>query len=67
MLLTERTIAGYDIPDDSSALAKFNAKQRKKYRLDALIEYRYQASMCMLQDMKKIRGNGCILAAHQFG
>jgi hypothetical protein len=54
MLLTERTIASYDIPDDSSALAKLNAKQRKKYRLDALIEYRYRASMYMLQATKKI-------------
>jgi hypothetical protein len=30
MLLTERNIAGYDIPDDSSALAKLNAKAKEE-------------------------------------
>ena len=66
-LINERTLTGYDIPDNSKNLVKYNEEQRKQYRLDKLIEYRYRASMYMLSVMKKITGNGCIMAAHQFG
>jgi hypothetical protein len=64
MFITERSIAGYDIPDHSDNLAKLNEEERKQYRIDAEIEYKYWASMYMLRAMKKIKGNGCIMAAH---
>ena len=67
ILLTERTIAGYDIPDTHEDLVNLNAKERVKYRKDLLIEYRYRAGMYIYEAMKKVRGDGCIMAAHQFG
>jgi hypothetical protein len=67
ILLTKRTIAGYDIPDTHEDLVNLNAKERVKYRKDLLIEYRYRAGMYIYEAMKKVRGDGCIMAAHQFG
>jgi len=67
ILFTERTIAGYDIPDTHEDLVNLNAKERVKYRKDLLIEYRYRARMYIYEAMKKVRGDGCIMAAHQFG
>jgi hypothetical protein len=58
---------GYDIPDNSEHLAKYNEEQRKQYRKDKLIEYRYRASMYMLSIMKKITGHGCVMAATSSG
>jgi hypothetical protein len=66
MFITERPIVGYDIPDHSDNLVKLNEEERKQYQIDAEIEYKYRASMYMLRAMK-IKGNGCIIAAHQFG
>jgi hypothetical protein len=31
MLITERTITGYDIPDDSSELVNLNDEERKQF------------------------------------
>ena len=42
MLIIERTIAGYDIPDTHEKLVNLNPEERKKYREDLLIEYKYQ-------------------------
>jgi hypothetical protein len=67
MLINEISIMGYDIPDHSDNLAKLNEKERKQYRKDMEIEYKYRASMYMLHAMRQIKGNGCILATHQFG
>ena len=54
ILLTERTIAGYDIPDTHEHLVNLNAKERAKYRKDLLIEYRYQVGMYIYEAMKKV-------------
>jgi len=67
ILLTERTIAGYDIPDTHEDLVNLNSEQRMKYRIDLLIKYRYQAGMYLYGAMKEVQGDGCIMAAHQFG
>ena len=67
MLITERTIMGYDIPDTHEKLMNLNLKERKKYREDLVIEYKYRAGMYIYEAMKKVRGNGCVMAAHQFG
>ena len=49
ILLTERTIAGYDIPDTHEHLVNLNAKERVKYRKYLLIEYRYRAGMLSMR------------------
>jgi hypothetical protein len=67
MLLTERTIVGYDIPNTHEKLVNLNPEERKKYREDLVIEYKYRAGMYIYEAMKKIRGNGCVMAVHQFG
>ena len=67
MLITERTIAGYDIPDTHEKLVNMNPEGRKKYREDLLIKYKYRAGMYIYGAMKKVRGNGCVMDTHQFG
>ena len=66
MLITERTIAGYDIPDTHEKLVNLNQEERKKYREDLVIKYKYRAGMYIYEAMNKVRGNGCVMAAHQF-
>jgi len=59
MLITERTITGYDIPDTHEDLVNLNPEERKKFREDLEIEYKYQMGMYIYGAMKKVRGNGC--------
>ena len=54
MLITERTIASYDIPDTHAKLVNLNPEERKKYREDLLIEYKYRAGMYIYRAMKKV-------------
>ena len=54
MLITERTIVGYDIPDTHEKLVNLNPEGRKKYREDLLIKYKYQAGMYIYGAMKKV-------------
>ena len=67
MLITERTITGYDIPDTHEKLVNLNPEERKKYREDLVIEYKYWVGMYIYEAMKKVWGNGWVMAAHQFG
>ena len=67
MLIIERTIVGYDIPDTHEKLVNLNPEERKKYREDLVIEYKYRAGMYIYEAMKKVRGNGCVMDTHQFG
>ena len=67
MLITERTIVGYDIPDTHEDLVNLNPEERKKFQEDLEIEYKYRAGMYIYGAMKKVRGNGCVMDAHQFG
>ena len=67
MLIIERTIAGYDVLDTHEKLVNLNPEERKKYREDLVIEYKYRVGMYIYEAMKKVRGNGCVMAAHQFG
>ena len=66
MLIIERTIAGYDVLDTHEKLVNLNPEERKKYRKDLVIEYKYRAGMYIYEAMKKVRGNRCVMAAHQF-
>ena len=54
MLITERTIVGYDIPDTHEKPVNLNLEERKKYREDLLIEYKYRAGMYIYGAMKKV-------------
>ena len=67
MLITERTIAGYDIPDTHEDMVNLNPEERKKFREDLLIEYKYRAEIYIYRAMNKVWGNECVMAAHQFG
>ena len=58
---------GYDILDTHEKLVNLNPEERKKYREDLVIEYKYREGMYIYVAMKKVRGNGCVMAAHQFG
>ena len=49
MLITERTIAGYDILDTQKKLVNLNPEQRKKYREDLVIEYKYRAGCTSME------------------
>jgi hypothetical protein len=67
MLIIERTITGYDIPGTHEKLVNMDPEERKKYREDLVIEYKYRAGMYIYEAMNKIQGNGCAMAVHQFG
>jgi hypothetical protein len=67
MLITERTIVGDDIPDTHEDLVNLNPKARKKFQEDLKIKYKYRAGMHIYGAMKKVWGNGCVMATHQFG
>ena len=49
MLLTERTIMGYVIPDTHEKLVNLNLEERKKYREDLVIEYKYRAGCTSME------------------
>ena len=67
MLITERTIMGYDILDIHEKLVNLTLEERKKYGEDLVIEYKYRAGLYIYGAMKKVWGNGCVMATHQFG
>jgi hypothetical protein len=54
MLLTKRTIMCYDITDTHEHLVNLTTEERKKYRKDMVIEYKYQAGMYIYETMMKI-------------
>ena len=64
MLIIERTIMGYDMPDTHEDLVNLNLEERKKFREDLEIEYKYRAGLYIYGTMKKVWGNGCVMAAH---
>jgi hypothetical protein len=54
MLFTKRTIVGYNILDTHEKLVNLNPEERKKYREDLVIEYKYRSVMYIYEAMKKI-------------
>ena len=65
--ITQRAISGYDIPDTHPKLVNLTGLQRVEVRVKMRGEMLYRKGQYILEAMKKVRGNGCILAAHQFG
>ena len=67
MHITQRAISGYDIPDTHPNLVNLTGLQWVEVRVKMRGEMLYRKGQYILEAMKKVRGNGCILAAHQFG
>jgi hypothetical protein len=67
MHITQRAIIGYDVPDTHPDLVNLNPTQRQEVQYRMCSEIMYRKGQYILRAMKKIEGNGCILAAHQFG
>ena len=67
MHITQRAIVGYDVPDTDLRLMNLDRMQQVEVWVRMKSEIKYRKGQYILQAMKKIRGNGYILAAHQFG
>jgi hypothetical protein len=67
MHITERAIIGYDIPNTHPRLANLSGLDRVMAKALMQGEIKFRKGQYLLQAMKKIKKNGCILAAHQFG
>ena len=67
MHISERSIIGYDVPDTHPRLLNLSEADRVKARALLLSDNKYTKGQYILEAMKKIQGNGCILAAHLFG
>ena len=67
MHITQRAISGYDISDTHPKLVNLTGLQRVEVRVKMRGEMLYRKGQYILEAMKKVRGNGCIRAAHQFG
>ena len=67
MHITQRAISGYDVPDTHPKLVNLTGLQRVGVRVKMRGEILYRQGQYILEAMKKVRRNGCILAAHQFG
>jgi len=67
MHITQRAISGYDIPDTQSKLVNLTGLQWVEVRVKMWGEMMYRKGQYILEAMKKVQDNGCILAAHQFG
>ena len=67
MHITQRAISGYDISDTHPKLVNLTGLQRVEVRVKMRGEMMYRKGQYILEAMKKVQDNGCILAAHQFG
>jgi len=67
MHISQRAIIGFDIPDTEPRLVKLQGMERVLAQNLMQGEIKFRKGQYVLEAMKKIRGNGCILAAHQFG
>ena len=66
MHITQRAIVGYDVPDTDLRLMNLDRMQQVEVWVRMKGEIKYRKGQYILQAMKKIEGNQCILAAHQF-
>jgi hypothetical protein len=66
MHLTERVIAGYHVLDTHDRLVNLDPKDRPQTQIELHDELKYNAGMYIYRAIKKVKGNGCILAAHEF-
>ena len=66
MHITQRAIIGHDVPDTHPRLVNLDPIARMEVRVGMRGGIMYRKGQYILQAMKKIDGNGCILAVHQF-
>jgi hypothetical protein len=67
MHIIHRTIIDYDVLDTDPRLVNLDRMQRVLVQTEMRGEFKYRKGMYIYKAMKKIRENGCVLAAHQFG
>ena len=67
MHLSQRAIIGYDIPDSDPKLVGLDKLKQLEVRGHLVGENKFRKGQYILKAMRKLRGNGCILFAHQFG
>ena len=64
MRITQRAIIGYDIPDTHPKLVNLTGLQRVEVRLKMRGGIMYRKGQYILKVIKKVQGNGYVLAAH---
>jgi len=64
MHISQRAIIGFDIPHTDPRLVKLEGTERVLAQNLMQGEIKFRKGQYILEAMKKIRGNGCILAAH---
>jgi hypothetical protein len=67
MHICQRAIIGYDVPDTDPRLANLDGLARQEARGYLVGENKKRKGDYILHCMRKIQGNGCVVAAHQFG
>jgi hypothetical protein len=67
MHITQRAIIGHDVPNMDPRLVNLDRMQWVLAQVNMQGETKFRKGQYILQAMKKIRRNGCILADHQFG
>ena len=67
MHITQRAIIGHDVSDTHPMLVNLDLIQQMEVRIRMKHEIMWRKGLYILQAMKKIDENGCIIAAHQFG
>ena len=66
MHLTMRVIMGYNVPDTHNRLVNLDPKDLPQARIELRDELKYNVGMYIYNAINKVKGNGCILAAHEF-
>ena len=67
MHIAQRVIIGYHLDDNHPTMKDLTKRQREAHRKKLMDNEKLNISRYILGAMKKIRGNGCILAAYHFG
>jgi hypothetical protein len=67
MHICERVIIGYRKPEYHDDLKDLTIRQREEYWKNQIRESKLHMALYLLRVMKKIKGSGCILAAHHYG
>ena len=67
MHIAQRIIIGYHLDDNHPTMKDLTKRQRQAHRKKLMDNEKLNISRYILGAMKKIRGNGCILAAYHFG
>ena len=62
MHLTERVIASYHVLGTHDRLVNLDLKDRPQAQIELHDELKYNTGMYIHRAMKKVKGNGCILA-----